>query len=653
MRNILNIGSERNLLYILLGGIFMSAKEKKNRYIYSLDGLRAFAVMSVIAYHLGFGWASGGFLGVDVFFVLSGYLITSILLVQSWENPLKNLKHFWISRTRRLLPAVYVMVVLTAAWVILFNRPLLTTLRGDALSSIFYMSNWWFIFHKVSYFDSFGSPSPLKNLWSLAIEEQFYIVWPLVLLLGLKFIKKKGILSLFILAGVMASAILMSFLYEPGGDPSRIYYGTDTRLFALLIGCLLAFAWPMYRLSSKNLPAVGKQVLNAVSMVSFFVFILCVWSVDEYTHASFLYQGGMLLICLNAAVLVATISHPSSFLGKALSFKPLRWLGTRSYGIYLWHYPVIVLTTPVSEIGRPVYWHALLQVGLTFIIAELSYRYIEVPIRTRGFRYYFRHYHPRELFKWRNLSRSRQAVLGSLIFFLALFTADMTSFAISTQQKDETTAKETEVKIQTNHKENASTSVKDKNKAADKKAENAEKSSGEEKSDAKEKQQPNSYRDVLAIGDSVMLDIAPNLKEMPLSITIDGKVGRQLNEALQLTPSYQAFNNPNSAVIIELGTNGYFTNEELEQLLKAFSHADVYLVNTRVPRSWESTVNKNLKAASEKFDHVTLVDWHSEASKHPEYFTSDGVHLVPEGSRALTKLIEERMNLEVKAESRS
>ncbi|MCM3155039.1 acyltransferase family protein [Priestia megaterium] len=631
----------------------MSAKEKKNRYIYSLDGLRAFAVMSVIAYHLGFGWASGGFLGVDVFFVLSGYLITSILLVQSWENPLKNLKHFWISRTRRLLPAVYVMVVLTAAWVILFNRPLLTTLRGDALSSIFYMSNWWFIFHKVSYFDSFGSPSPLKNLWSLAIEEQFYIVWPLVLLLGLKFIKKRGILSLFILAGVMASAILMSFLYEPGGDPSRIYYGTDTRLFALLIGCLLAFAWPMYRLSSKNLPAVGKQVLNAVSMVSFFVFILCVWSVDEYNHASFLYQGGMLLICLNAAVLVATISHPSSFLGKALSFKPLRWLGTRSYGIYLWHYPVIVLTTPVSEIGRPVYWHALLQVGLTFIIAELSYRYIEVPIRTRGFRYYFRHYHPRELFKWRNLSRSRQAVLGSLIFFLALFTADMTSFAISTQQKDETTAKETEVKIQTNHKENASTSVKDKNKADDKKAENAEKSSGEEKSDAKEKQQPNSYRDVLAIGDSVMLDIAPNLKEMPLSITIDGKVGRQLNEALQLTPSYQAFNNPNSAVIIELGTNGYFTNEELEQLLKAFSHADVYLVNTRVPRSWESTVNKNLKAASEKFDHVTLVDWYSEASKHPEYFTSDGVHLVPEGSRALTKLIEERMNLEVKAESRS
>lgn len=631
----------------------MSAKEKKNRYIYSLDGLRAFAVMSVIAYHLGFGWASGGFLGVDVFFVLSGYLITSILLVQSWENPLENLKHFWISRTRRLLPAVYVMVVLTAAWVILFNRPLLTTLRGDALSSIFYMSNWWFIFHKVSYFDSFGSPSPLKNLWSLAIEEQFYIVWPLVLLVGLKFIKKRGILSLFILAGVMASAILMSFLYEPGGDPSRIYYGTDTRLFALLIGCLLAFAWPMYRLSSKNLPAVGKQVLNAVSMVSFFVFILCVWSVDEYTHASFLYQGGMLLICLNAAVLVATISHPSSFLGKALSFKPLRWLGTRSYGIYLWHYPVIVLTTPVSEIGRPVYWHALLQVGLTFIIAELSYRYIEVPIRTRGFRYYFRHYHPRELFKWRNLSRSRQAVLGSLIFFLALFTADMTSFAISTQQKDETTAKETEVKIQTNHKENASTSVKDKNKAADKKAKNAEKSSGEEKSDAKEKQQPNSYRDVLAIGDSVMLDIAPNLKEMPLSITIDGKVGRQLNEALQLTPSYQAFNNPNSAVIIELGTNGYFTNEELEQLLKAFSHADVYLVNTRVPRSWESTVNKNLKAASEKFDHVTLVDWHSEASKHPEYFTSDGVHLVPEGSRALTKLIEERMNLEVKAESRS
>ncbi|MFN2746760.1 acyltransferase family protein [Bacillus sp. z60-18] len=621
----------------------MQDQTHHQRYIPGLDGLRAFAVLAVIAYHLDFHWANGGFIGVDIFFVLSGYLITSIILPAYGNDIALNFREFWLRRVRRLLPAATLMIIITVIWTVLFNRELIHTVRGDAVSSLLYASNWWFIFHNQSYFDSFGAPSPLKNLWSLAIEEQFYIVWPILLLLGMYIWKKRDRLAAAVVVLAFCSAILMTVLYVPGADPSRVYYGTDTRSFELLAGCALALVWPMKRLSSNRLPKKLKQALHGTELTAFLFLILCIYLVDEYEP--FLYQGGMLLISICAAIFIGCVSHPSSFIGHLLSWKPLRWIGTRSYGIYLWHYPVIVLSTPVHEIGNPVYWHAAVKVVVTLIIAEASYRFIEKPIRENGFRRFFRRVFLNRMLEWKTSSVFNKLSVGLMAAALLVFMGGLSGLA-DEKKKREWPYAESHVKTSAaveQSSEQEQDQQEEKAKTDETKDDEQSKSSGENQEQKEEQttdQTPaHSVKDVLAIGDSVMLDIASNLKKRMTGITIDGKVGRQVSQALQLTSAYASYNQPDKAVIIELGTNGYFTDSQMDELLDAFSNANVFLVNTRVPRQWESKVNESLRSQAKKRKNVTLIDWHSEALQHPEYFTSDGVHLVPEGAEALTNLI--------------
>ncbi|MGE7218840.1 acyltransferase family protein [Priestia koreensis] len=636
---------------------------KGHRYIYGLDGLRALAVLAVIVYHLNLTWAMGGFLGVDIFFVLSGYLITSIILPAKGEELSFKLKDFWISRIRRLLPAAYVMIMTTMAWVVLFKGDLLSKVRGDAIASLFYSSNWWFIFHKVSYFDSFGSPSPLKNLWSLAIEEQFYLLWPLLLIAGLALFKSRLKFAIVVLIGAVGSAVAMGMMYEPGMDPSRIYYGTDTRSFELLIGCFLALIWPMKRLSTKKLPKVPQASLNIIGCVTLLVTLASFYVINEYQ--SFVYQGGMFLFCLNAAVLIACVVHPSSFIGKVLSWKPLRWIGTRSYGIYLWHYPVIVLGTPIREIGNPVYWHIVVQLLIVFVLAEWSYRFVEVPIRTYGIRAFLRQY-VQNIMKWRNLIMIRKVSTGVLSLILVICTTGIIGLAQGVTPAHEHTIKVSSV---TQGVSGVQDGLKDSREEGKQSKPDSSTGSSQQPPSAQENQKPTkqpneappkqpaqqtpvvkqpvqtagtkkkTYRNVLAIGDSVMLDIAKDLRRSYPNMKIDGKVGRQMSQALSLIPQYKKFNQKGNAVIIELGTNGYFTDKQIDRLLQAFSNTDIYLVNTRVPRSWESVVNQMITKKGQQFKNVKIVDWHSLGLKHPEYFAKDGVHLTPTGSRALSNLI--------------
>lgn len=590
------------------------------RHIPGLDGLRALAVMSVIFYHFNFYWAKGGFLGVDIFFVLSGYLITSTLLPVEGNKLTVNLREFWINRFRRLIPAVYFMVISTFVWVILFNPELINNLRGDALSSIFYSSNWWFIFHKISYFDSFGSLSPLKNLWSLAIEEQFYLIWPVILLVGLFILKKQSKFSIFVMMAAIYSAMLMSLLYVPGDDPSRIYYGTDTRAFELLIGCWLALIWPMKRLSSTKLSKRHRKNLNIISFISLAIIILSILLVNEYQ--SFLYRGGMFLFCINVAMLLACVCHPAGLLGKLLSFKPLCWIGSRSYGIYLWHYPVIVLGTPIQEIGNPVYWRFGMQIALIFIIAEFSYRYIEMPIRKNGFSLCLRQLINN--LKWKEVPIVQK--ISTVFFFLIfiMFITGITGLIKNDQQSDTLKLSQEEVKINSDRK----TEIEQKN------------NQNKESFNLKHNEiSTNSFSGILAIGDSVMINIASNLTKIYPNITIDAKVGRQMSQAAQLASNYSNYNDKDKAVIIQLGTNGYFTDTQLDALLNTFSNANIYLVNTRVPRPWESKVNDALNKKAKQNNNVTLVDWYSVAKDHPEYFAKDGVHLVSKGAEILSNLI--------------
>ncbi|WP_375106120.1 acyltransferase family protein [Lysinibacillus fusiformis] len=626
----------------------MSGKSLNHRYIPGLDGIRALAVLAVIAYHFNFSWARGGFLGVDIFFVLSGYLITSTMLPLKGNQLTVSLKKFWIGRFRRLLPAAYVMIITSFVWAMLFHKELLHTLRGDALSSIFYSSNWWFIFHKLSYFDSFGSPSPLKNLWSLAIEEQFYVIWPLLLMIGLYVVKKQSKLAKIVFIGAICSALLMAILYQPGADPSRVYYGTDTRCFELLIGCWLALIWPMKRLSSQKLSINHMKKLNSISFISFTIFLVSIMYVDEFQ--TFLYRGGMFLFCLNAAVLIACVCHPVSILGRILAWKPLCWIGSRSYGIYLWHYPVMVLGTPIHEIGNPSYWRIALQLVLIVTIAECSYRFIEMPIRKEGFWAYYRKYFVFNKKKWGSLTFSRKVSTVMAPLFLLVFFTGITGVVGEGQQSSKDSYP-TAIKI--NGDEPTANPIKEPDKTTDNPS-----PSKEEEVDVPDIETPkpeenetnvvpekeDAYQSILAIGDSVMIDIATSLHKVFPNITIDGKIGRQVSQAVKLAPNYASFNQSNNAIIIQLGTNGYFTNDQIDTLLAAFAHADIYLVNTRVPRSWEGKVNASLLQKSEEHENITLIDWHAAALNHPEYFAPDGVHLEKKGVEVLTNLIQQSIN---------
>ena len=350
-----------------------------------LDGIRALAVLAVIAYHLDFGWASGGLLGVGMFFTLSGYLITDLLLGQ-WDEHRLKLGDFWIRRARRLLPALFVMLIVVSLWVALFDRSRLTDLRGGVWSAVLYINNWWQISQNMSYFARFAPPSPLSHLWSLAVEEQFYLIWPWLLLLGLKFVpERRRPMKVKIrprLAGVTlvlaaASAVEMVVLYHPSFDATRIYDGTDTRAFGLLFGAALAMVWPSRGLT-KNIVPRARTILDAAGIAGLLTVFLLVRHTNQYSP--FLYHGGIVLLSLGTVLLVASCAHPASRVGLALGWAPLRWIGVRSYGIYLWHEPIIVLTTPATAHTTNLL-RAALQVGATFVIAALSWRYVEEPIR--------------------------------------------------------------------------------------------------------------------------------------------------------------------------------------------------------------------------------------------------------------------------------
>jgi peptidoglycan/LPS O-acetylase OafA/YrhL len=357
--------------------------KRGQRYMPGLDGLRAIAVLGVILYHLNFTWAEGGLLGVGVFFTLSGYLITDILLNQVNSGGIR-LKSFWMARARRLLPALFLMLIVVTAWVTLIGPHQPPDFRSAALSAAAYFNNWWLIVHDVSYFERFAPPSPLNHLWSLSVEEQFYIVWPFLLMLGLRLVpegvRKTGVrprLAAVTAAFAVASGILMAILYSPSLDPSRVYYGTDTRALELLAGAALAMLWPSRRLHTR-IAAPARHTIEAAGVVGLVVIALMFWRADEFSP--FIYRGGFALLALASVLAVAALAHPASRLGPIVGCKPMQWIGERSYGIYLWTLPIIVLTTPEGAQGANLL-RALLQVAAIMAVAELSWRYVENPIR--------------------------------------------------------------------------------------------------------------------------------------------------------------------------------------------------------------------------------------------------------------------------------
>ncbi|MDQ6693960.1 MAG: acyltransferase family protein [Chloroflexota bacterium] len=358
-------------------------------YLPGLDGLRALAVIAVLLYHAELPWIAGGFLGVEIFFVLSGYLITSLLLSEWRQEGRIDLRAFWFRRARRLLPALFLLLVVTLTYAALFLPGEVTRLRVDALAAAGYVTNWYLIFSQQSYFEAMSRPSLLQHLWSLAVEEQFYLLWPLLIVLGLRILRTRLRMLMVVVLGAAASAGLMALLYQPDADVSRIYYGTDTRAAGLLIGSALAFV----RLRPKRSPLqarrwvagrMGSLLPVLPDMAGFLALAGLAAAVLFLSETqSFLYQGGLALVALLTAVVIAVISHPTSRLLPGLLAQPvLRWVGQRSYGIYLWHWPVYSVTRPQLDLpldGAPLF---LLRLTFTFLLAEVSYRWVETPIRS-------------------------------------------------------------------------------------------------------------------------------------------------------------------------------------------------------------------------------------------------------------------------------
>lgn len=605
---------------------------KKTKYLPSIDSLRAIAVIAVIIYHIDANYLPGGFLGVDLFFVLSGYLISSLIIKEYKSTGTVNLYNFYVRRARRLLPAVYFMITVVLIIITLFNGVLLKKSYLDALFGYIYSSNWWYIFHKLDYFDSFGSQSPFKHLWSLAIEEQFYMFFPLIFLIFNRKSKSNNSNSklnknfIYVVLSLILVSLIAHILLFDINNINRIYFGTDTRAFSLLVGVVGAILYPMDRLSERTTKK-DNMIYSIVSLVSILVLIGIMINTSEYN--TWLYRGGFLLVAIIGLIIIISSGRQYTFMSKLLSFKPFVFIGKISYSLYLWHFPILVVTTPVSEIGNPNLFYVTLRIVLIFLVATGSYMFVETPIRKLGFVNYINLLFKR-IMKFKN--NTKKIIFASIALVAVVFTMGVFGKSVpylSTAFVTEMSNNKESQFISNNNDNNTNNSSEHKN-------DNNNNQEGNKSEDKK-------YSSLLVIGDSLTVDIGEKIKEKYPGAIIDGKISRQLTAATALADQYANYNNENTAVIFQLGTNGFFTESQVEELVKKFDKADIYFVNVKVPRTWEKTVNKELDALKERHSDITIIDWYSVANNNQNYFEPDKVHLNSEGVETMVSLIEKSL----------
>jgi peptidoglycan/LPS O-acetylase OafA/YrhL len=662
--------------------------------------LRAFAVIAVLLYHADLAWIPGGFLGVEVFFVISGYLITALLLAEWHQRGRIDLKTFWLRRARRLLPALYMLLVVTLAFAVVFLPGEVAGLRGDVFAAFGYVTNWYLIFGQESYFEAVGRPSLLQHLWSLAVEEQFYLIWPPILALGLCIgatrLRRRRVLTVALL-GALASAVAMALLYAPGVDPSRIYYGTDTRATGLLCGAALAFLWspgekygPL-EARHRRLKLAGRGrfrrrwgwtaplLLDILGFAALGVLVWFCLHLGEFQP--FLYMGGFALVGLATTATIMAVVYPYTLIGaRLLGSAPLRWIGVRSYGIYLWHWPVFMVTRPDLDVpfdGLPL---LALRLAATIILADLSYRYIETPIRRGALSR-----------AWRTLREARGALrrrlrlqwAGALVPILAScallgvavaqaeppekpsYLASMKSVHTVEQSHhtSSTPGMESPQKVRPSLEQQANENAPDNGLSVNAEIREAMKTDEgpQDENPGKDGDTPGTMAEttarktwdsgrsgssdftgsVSAIGDSVMLGAVRGLQKDIHGLTvIDAEVGLQVYAATDTLRYRRASGQLGDVVIVHLGNNGTFTKGQFDEIMRILSGVDrVLFVNVTVPRAWEEPNNEVIAEGVQRYPKAVLVDWHSASADRPEIFYSDGYHLRPGGQRLYADLI--------------
>ena len=609
---------------------------KKRRYITGLDGIRAIAVIMVLAYHLKLALFKSGFLGVTVFFVLSGYLITGILISEVEEEGTIDLKNFWLRRIRRLVPAVMSMAVVIIFVSAVVNRIIFTKGCKDFLVSVLGFNNWWQIFNKVSYFEAAGVPSPFTHCWSLAIETQFYLIYPLILLGIYKLVKSRGEGRAnrgLLFAGVtlllaLISVILMIVLFDPQQDASRVYYGTDTRAFSLLFGALLAILWE-YRMVPRRLSASVNMVLGSVSFA-----VLLVMTIEINGSSNFWYRGGQFVGTILTVLVIYTVSGRKTWLSRFLSNPVLKWIGDRSYSIYLWHYPIILL---ISKGIKASWWITLIEIVLSVVLAELSYRFIETPIRHGIIGKYLNILRSRPKSRQEKkrqvqvARRSLKVMAGTFVLTVSLILCMVfvpKKNALDTLQKRETKAKETGKMTE--------------EQLAKQKANGSESDDTICTADLTDDEILEGLN-LLLIGDSIAVDVTDDFYEMFPNSVSDTKIGRITSLGKQVLDSYIDEKKWEGEGVIFASLSNSPINGELEDIReKIGKDMPLFLTTVRIPHeTFEEESNSKIKKFVEENDHTYLIDWYAVSEGHDEYFDADDTHLLSAGAKAYAKCIKE------------
>jgi peptidoglycan/LPS O-acetylase OafA/YrhL len=578
---------------------------KSPRYIPAIDGLRAISVIAVLVYHLGLSWWPGGFLGVDLFFVISGYVITRLILDSIERSSALDLKKFYRSRIRRLFPALIFMVVGTTLFVGFWAPETIRRFLQDLPYLFTGTMNWALVAREQDYFSTIGRPPLLQHTWSLAVEIQFYLLWPLLLLAFLRFFGKRHIPK-FALIFAIASGVLL-FLYSVKIDAdsqssvSHVYFGSDTHTIGLFLGSALAVKW-IPRNFTSNIAKGAKNFIDSFGAVGF-TGLLALFLLVNQDNAT-LYRIAFPLTAIFGCMTLMSLVHPASRIARWVTTAPMMWIGERSYGIYLWHWIVFQVTRPSVDLVGDQWALYALRFLIVFALADISYRWIEVPVRNGAIELWFKG------LKYRTPAmRLRQQL--TLIFAVVLTLAATTTVSLSALDADSRNRAELASTLQSSSTGNSS-----------------------EEDDESPVESPNQKTGLWVTGDSVILGIRSQLEGYEPIDLINARVGRQISELIEVV-SVDVKSVPGSIAVLNLGNNGPVSEELVRKLFDLLAQQPHFIVvNAAVPRGWRDSNNETIARVIGDYPNSSLVDWNRISNNHPEYFAPDGVHLVPTGANA-------------------
>ena len=605
----------------------MKKEAPRKEYFPALDSLRLFAMLAILAYHYAPHLVSGGFIGVDLFLVISGFLLARSLM--KWEFKDFGIKYlaYTIKRVLRLGVPLVIVFLAVVSIINLFYSDLLYNIRGALISSVCFVNNWWQINLGFSYFEQYVHPSAFTHLWYVSVLMKLGLLWPL-LIVGLRRMKKKPqFIAVVQIVLAVVSAVLMAVLYAGNGDPSRVYYGTDTRLYAFALGGALGTVWHPGKVARER-GAGFSHLAGGIGIVG--MVILGVLSVKLQDQALLTYRGGMFLSAVVSTVVVAALTVPNSYVQRLLSFNWLVFLGECTFSTYLWYYPVLTMggMTPFFSANKWIQWIIL------WALSIATYLFIE-----KAFVSKLTHGKLPDMRRFCNFLASMTTNwvhFVAVVLLVALCVSSGFGFARATSGENETVA-EMQAQIEANERLLAK-----------------QKALQERNAQAEIKDVDYLSRSVMLfcrdlkvtfVGDSILLGAAAPLTEVFPLATIDGKVGRQLSQSGEVIQGLIDNGGMNDIVVLVLGSNGPFTEEQLDALMKQIGDRQVYLINTKVPREWQDGVNEMLKnyADKSKKDNFHMIDWKSFIDQHPELLYEDGTHPTPEGSEQFAKLIADRL----------